>query len=200
MTTLWRVHLVTSGEDPRRFCIQGGIIGVGWAVDHDGPVDWSTYERLAAAAYDADGRGWRSAVSALRERMEDGDLCWSRDTSGVYYLGRITSPWRYENDEAHRAADVVNVRTCSWVTVGAADKVPGTVLRNFIRGQTVRRIPDLTTVAASKLLYNRVAGQALYELEHINADLFQLLSPWDLENLWGKMGTHTFSPVMPKNT
>jgi hypothetical protein len=117
--------------------------------------------------------------------MEDDDLCWSRDAAGIYYLGRVTSPWRYENDEAHRAADVVNVRDCSWVTTGAADKVPGTVLRNFIRGQTVRRIPDPTTVEASKLLYNQAAGRALYAIESVNVDLFQLLSPWDLENLVG---------------
>src|SRR5881628_1457716 len=144
MTTLWRVHLVTAGQDPRRFCVNGGIVGVGWPIEHDGSVDWATYETLAAATYDGESSGWRSVVTALRTKMEHDDLCWSRDESGIYYLGRITGPWRYENDDEHRAADVVNVRPCTWVTVGAADKVPGTVLRNFIRGQTVRRIPDST--------------------------------------------------------
>ncbi len=185
MTTVWRVHLATAGQDPRRFCVNRGIVGVGWAIEHAGPVDWATYEALAAATYDRDGPSWRSAVNALRAKMEIDDLCWSRDELGIYYLGRITGPWRYENDDEHRAADVVNVRPCKWVTVGAADKVPGTVLRNFIRGQTVRRIPDPTTIAASKLLYNRAAGEALYRLEPVAADLFQLLSPWDLENLLG---------------
>lgn len=185
MTTLWRVHLATAGEDPRRFCINAGIVGVGWPIEHDGPVDWATYETLAAAKYDQDGPGWRSAVNALRARMANDDLCWSRDESGIYYLGRITGAWRYENDEAHRTADLVNIRNCAWVTIGAADKVPGSVLRNFIRGQTVRRIPDPTTVAASQFLYNRTTGEAVYRLEPMNADLFQLLSPWDLENLLG---------------
>jgi hypothetical protein len=43
MTQLWRMHLITKGVDPRRFCIDGKIVGVGWTIDYDGTVDWPTY-------------------------------------------------------------------------------------------------------------------------------------------------------------
>jgi hypothetical protein len=116
--------------------------------------------------------------------MEINDLCWTRDLDGIYYLGRVSSSWRYENDEPYRRADVVNVRDASWVTIGTADKVPGTFLRRFIRGPTVQCIKDPTTVTVSQLLYNRESGREVYKVSRMeDVDLYQLLSPQDLENL-----------------
>ena len=68
--------------------------------------------------------------------------------------------------------------------IGTADKVPGTVLRRFIGGPTVQPINDPTTVTVSQLLYNRESGREVYKVSKIEgADLYQLLSPRDLENL-----------------
>lgn len=183
MTQLWRVHLAADGANPRRFCIDRGIVGVGWPVEHDGPLNWDGYEPLARKLYQRQGRGWATALNALYHRMQVGDLCWSRDLDGIYYLGRLRSPWRYENTAEHRAADIVNVRDAEWVVVGTADRVPGTVLRHFIRGQTIRQIPDATTLAASMFLFNRAVGRDEYPADSVAADLYQLLSPPDLENL-----------------
>jgi len=184
-TQLWRVHLITQGDDPRRFCIDGKIVGVGWAIDHDGVVDWPTYQNLASARYKPDGKALVTALNAFYHRMKIDDLCWTRDRDGLYYLGRILSEWRYENDQRHRAANVVNVRDADWVSLGTAEKVPGTVLRHLIKGPAVRKIPDNTTLAASQLLYNQLKKKKWYEPILVDPDLYQLLDPWDLENLVG---------------
>lgn len=72
--------------------------------------------------------------------MEIGELCWTRD-HGKYYLGQITSDWRYENTQENRDADVVNVRSCTWHKIGIVDVVPGKVVNSF-RGRTVQKVHD----------------------------------------------------------
>lgn len=183
MTQVWRVHLASDGVDPRQFCVERGIVGVGWPIEHEGPVDWVTYQRLGRDQYQREGRGWATALNAIGVRMQVGDLCWSRDLEGRYYLGRITSDWRYENSAEHREADIVNVRSVIWNRIGAADKVPGSILRHFIRGPAIRNIPDVTTVAATMRIFNETTGTITYSPNLESADLLQLLSPADTENL-----------------
>lgn len=63
-----------------------------------------------------------------------GAFVWTRDPrSGAVHLGRITGPWRRDEDGA--AVDLVNVRDCDWVAqpVDAA-LVPAAVAQTFGRG------------------------------------------------------------------
>jgi len=49
MPTVWRLNIkiaASEGIDPRMFCINNNILGVGWPVEFDGEVDWNTYYKL----------------------------------------------------------------------------------------------------------------------------------------------------------
>ncbi|MDX8411884.1 MAG: hypothetical protein R8K46_08485 [Mariprofundaceae bacterium] len=121
MTTLWRINIKTAAEegvDPREFCINNKkILGVGWPVDAESGVDWDIYYQLGMEQYYSKGnKGWWPAINAIRNNMQNNDLCWTRDWDGVYYLGRILSDWRriesarYQSEPAYKKADVVNIR------------------------------------------------------------------------------------------
>lgn len=116
--------------------------------------------------------------------MEQDDLCWTRDTDGLYYLGRITGPWQYVGHEDNRAADVVNLRPCDWVLVGPVDAVPGKVVNSFGPNRTVQVVDDETVRVFSTYFYNTHSKSGFsYDLPPVSADIFSLLSSEDCEDL-----------------
>lgn len=189
MTAVWRLNIKTAaleGVDPRKFCIEKQILGVGWPVDCNDKVDWDTYYKLGESEYYNQGdNGWWPALNAIKNRMQLGDLCWTRDWDGVYYLGRIAGEWMYSNDQENRAADVVNFRDCIWKKVGEVDAVPGKVVNSFIPARTVQAVDDESVRLYSKFLYNFLSEYPHYALEPISPDLFTLISSEDCEDLVG---------------
>ena len=111
---IWRLTIspaAESGVDPRKFCIERNLLGVGWPVDRNAPLAWDTYYDLGNETYYNQGdKGWWPAVNAIRNRMEVNDLCWTRDRDGNYYIGRIEGHWEYRSTDDYRDADIVNVR------------------------------------------------------------------------------------------
>ena len=189
MTTLWRININPDsrpGIDPRKFCIDEKILGVGWRVDHEGPVDWETYNRLAKTKYQNDN-GWTKALNAIKERMKQDDLCWTRDLHGLYYLGRVVGEWMYCCDEKHSEADVVNYRNCSWEMPGLVDSVPGKVVNSFIPNSTIQAVHDDSALRYSQFLYNKLSNSRVYPSESINGleNIFSLISSEDCEDIVG---------------
>ena len=188
---IWRLTISTDakeGVDPRKFCFEGNILGVGWPVVAASPLDWGSYERLGTQEYyDRGDKGWWPAVNAIRNRMKVGDLCWSRDWDGKYYLGRVVGPWEYRAASEHIDADVVNVRSCHWVSVGTEDAVPGKVLNSFRASRTLQAVHDNTIRFYSMLIYNQAISEAVYDLsdETRLLDWFALISPEDCEDIVG---------------
>ncbi len=184
--TVWRINIKTgaqAGVDPRRFCLSQGCLGAGWAVGDTETLEWEVYRTSAAVEY-KDDNGWWPAVNALRNRMADGHLCWTRDTAGIYYLGRITGPWAYIATPDHRRADVVNIRPCEWIEVGPVDAVPGKVVSSFRPNRTVQAVDDETVRMFSAYYYNGHTSSAFrYELPAVSPDIFSLLSSEDCEDL-----------------
>lgn len=172
--------------DPRKFCFEKNILGVGWPLDEPSwGVKWEHYREKAAQKYkvDLEDRGWWRALNALHSRMNIGDLAWCRDQKGIYQLGRVTSEWRYVDTKKHREADIVNVRDCQWCEVGIEDAVPGKVAYSFSRGGTLWRVPGETISTYSKWLYNACVGEPVYEINTEHNDLFSLLSADACEDL-----------------
>lgn len=187
---IWRLTISPSskeGIDPRRFCIDNNILGVGWGVDtdDDGTLDWDTYVQLGRERYYPKDNGWWPAVNAIGNRMEVNDLCWTRDYDGQYYLGRIDGPWRYTVTPEHRAADIVNVRTCLWKYVGTVGYVPGKVVNSFRAGRTVQAVHSDTVLFYSKLKYSQLSREAINNLDaqHQGLDFFDLIDPDDCEDI-----------------
>ena len=186
---IWRLTIKTDakeGVNPRKFCFERNILGVGWPVDGAGPLDWATYEWLGTEKYYNQGdKGWWPAANAIGKRMQVGDLCWTRDWSGQYYLGRVDGPWEYRSTSEHLDADVVNVRSCRWVSVGTEDVVPGKILNSLRAGRALQAVHDGTVLYYSMLLYNQALGRPVYDLLEENRflDLFSLISPGDCEDI-----------------
>ena len=103
MQNVWRINLKSDadeGIDSRMFCINKGILGVGWQVDCEGDIDWETYYQRATDVYYKKGdKGWWPALNAIKNRMAINDLCWTRNLDGIYYVGRISGEWQYKGDK-----------------------------------------------------------------------------------------------------
>ena len=188
---IWRLTISTDakeGVDPREFCIDRSILGVGWPVAASDPLDWETYERLGTEEYyNREDKGWWPALNAIRNRMREGDLCWTRDWNGQYHLGRVDGPWEYRASSEYTDADVVNVRSCRWVSVGTEDSVPGKVLNSFRARRALQAVHDETVRFYSMLRYNQALGHEVYALSESTPrlDLFALVSPEDCEDIVG---------------
>lgn len=186
--TVWRINLKTSsaeGADPRLFCINRNILGVGWPVPElPSGARWEDYQSKARYLYEEQNndKGWRSALKGLHAEMENEDLVWTRDMDGIYYLGQVVGEWRYVSGREYEKHDIANARDCLWECVGLADTVPGKVANGF-RGRALRRISDLTAAKLSKLIYNERVGEDRYEVDAFQADLFSLLSADECEDL-----------------
>ena len=189
MTTVWRLNIKTGaseGVDPRKFCIDRRILGVGWPIDTEEEVDWEKYYKLGEETYYNEGdKGWWPAINAIRNRMQRNDLCWTRDWDGIYYLGRIVSDWIYRGGPDYREADVVNIRECDWKKAGEIDSVPGKVVNSFIPSRTVQAVDDKSVRLYSQYLFNSLSGEGHYPLRTVAADLLSLVSSEDCEDLIG---------------
>ncbi len=186
MTNVWRLNIKTAakrGVDPRRFCLERNILGLGWKVNQSGIVKWDEYIAEAHEKYKGRGRSFTAAINALKHRMKIGDLCWTRDHDGTYYLGVITSEWRYDNSVENSDADVVNIRSCIWHKVGIVDVVPGKVVNSYISGSTVQRVTGKNIQRYSQYLINKITGEPLYQLCNTKESFLSLLSSGDCEDL-----------------
>lgn len=195
---LWRINIKPSSKDgvnPRRFCLEKNILGVGWAIGESDNMTWEEYEDKALEIYYYEdkinfkkkhgSRSWKSAINIIKYNMKIGDLCWTRDQNGVYYLGRIIGEWEYKGTKEYIDADIVNIRKCVWIKIGLIDEVPGKVINSFAARSTVQKVWDNTAVEYSKLLYNQYTSEEKYELNLSNKSIYSLLSPDDCENVIG---------------
>lgn len=67
--------------------------------------------------------------------VEDGSFVWTRDTQGLYWLGRIDGPYFYDDDKAAAAVDLVHVRPTRWLAEPLLEPgVPAAVVATFRRG------------------------------------------------------------------
>ena len=184
---IWRLHIKTNGVNPKEFCIDRDILGVGWQVSKDAPLDWDTYWRLGKNEHEERGdKGWRKALNAIGRRMAVDDLCWTYDEDYNYYIGRIEGDWKYRSTSDYRKADVVNVRPCRWFRTGGVDSVPGTVLSNFRVRATVQPAVDKTAAFYARWKYNQLSKTDFYDLARIDdPNLFSLISSDDCEDIVG---------------
>jgi hypothetical protein len=64
-----------------------------------------------------------------------GSLVWTRDTDGLFWLGRIDGPWRYDGDDDAARVDLVHIRACEWLSTPLTEaEVPAAVTATFRRG------------------------------------------------------------------
>lgn len=183
---IWRINLKSAsinGVNPRQFCLQNNIVGVGWRVDNQGEVlNWEQYYSSALKRYG--DKSWKKALNALKNRMKIGDLIWTRDKQNNYYLGRIISNWSYNSEPVNIDADILNIRECEWIKIGTVDSVPGKLVNSFIPASTLQRVTGHSIKLYSQAIFNEHKGEQVYHIkELVSNDIFSLLSSDDCEDL-----------------
>ncbi|WP_249019134.1 hypothetical protein [Conexibacter sp. S30A1] len=130
-------------DEAKEYCRKAGLVGVGWGFSR-----LRDNARLATVISACNGRkGWSQGAATIRrlaEDVEDGDLMWTRDGLGRYWLAQINGPWRYDKSPLSVKYDLYNVRPACWLKTSWRDfEVPGAVVRSFTGpGQSLRRIGD----------------------------------------------------------
>lgn len=187
---IWRLHIKPDAEesvDPFKFCMDQNILGVGWPVEANGPLQWDGYHKAGCEKYGQNNRKrWDQAVCTVHNKMKTDDICWTRDGNGNYYIGRIDGDWEYRSSDNYRRADIVNVRSCKWRRVGGTDSVLGQILNSFIPPSTVQVVKGETIGLYSQIEYNQLSGEAVYDVTRDGErDLFRLIWPEDCEDIVG---------------
>ncbi len=176
--SVFRIHIRPSGGvgDPRisfEYCLQHGVLGMGWGLPEAEPaLNWDEYYEAAVAHY---GRADLANVRYLHDDVQTDDLIWTRDTAGIYYLARVVDTWRYVANDQAVEADIVNVVSCQIHRL-QVDEVPGKVVACFRPPRTIQAIRDNTIAAYSRLLWNLYADIQHYPPEEQPiGDIFALL-------------------------
>lgn len=184
---VYRIHIRPSGgaNDPElsfQYCLDHGVLGMGWAVDQAGIAQLAWDDYIAAAEQEYEYRELQN-VRYMHREVQENDLIWTRDTMGRYYLGRVVGPWEYLATPEALQADIVNICHCELEAV-PADAVPGKVVASFRPPRTIQAIrnpPWMTTY--SQLLWNRIPGAQQYAVNHQGiADIYALLDDLETEN------------------
>lgn len=184
--TLWRMNIKTDsqpGVDPHEFCIEKRITGIGWGFDQKFTKADEYWQAANAVSEGKLGKSWTSAANAIIHRMNDGDLVWSRNGNGTYFLGEIIGPWEHQTGEEFKAADIRNTRGCDWKKVGTMDNVPGAVINAFRPPAAVQVVTDESAAQYSRRLFDQLSGRTPQSLKTDDLDIISLISDEDLEDV-----------------
>jgi len=193
-----RLHIRPTGgkADPVfsfAYCLREGVLGVGWQVEAPAgtPLTWELYEKLAIEEHGSAKEISRARY--LHDRVGVGDLIWTRDMDGKYYLARVTASktegdscpvWEYFDTADGRDADIVNVVRCRLIPVPLADDVPGKIVACFRPTRAIQPITDKTAVLYSELLWNQLVGAEEFKLPSERVcDLFSLIDAETTEDV-----------------
>ena len=125
----------------------------------------STIDRAKALGLCGFG-GATSADDRLARRIarfaevDDGSFVWTRDTDGLYWLGRIDGQYFYDADDAAVAVDLVHVRPTRWLPEPLTEpEVPAAVVATFGRGgRNFQRTHDPHVGPQTRQLWDARAG------------------------------------------
>jgi hypothetical protein len=89
--------------------------------------------------------------------VADGSFVWTRDSDGLFWLGRLTGPYVYDADGED--VDLVHVRPCAWITAPVFEsRCPAAVLATFARGgRNFQQIHDAHVGEESARLWDRTS-------------------------------------------
>jgi hypothetical protein len=198
-TQIWRINLkpaAQKGADPVAFCLEKGIIGFGWSVHPEEPMELSSYLQIARKKFG--NKGWVTATNNMR-RMRIGDLCWTRNKKGIYYLGRITGDWCYASGSEYEQNNVVNIRSCEWIKAGTDSVVPGVVKANFRVPNTLSSVRDDARIYSEFLFNSAFNGDPHYVPTGKIDSFFDLLDDADCEDLIGIYMQHLGYVLIPSS-
>jgi hypothetical protein len=161
--------------------VREGILGVGWrTASNRNTKNWDEYYKEASQAHEN-----LQVCKYIRKWVSPGDLVWTRDASGRYYLARVTSGWEYWTTEESRRLDIdiANIFRCELRGVDI-DEVPGKIVACFRAARTIQEIADDKAQEYSRYLWNALSGQEIYVIDKTKySDIFMMLDDEETEDL-----------------
>lgn len=139
------------------------MLGIGWAIgqQQDENQTWDDYYTEAEKEY---GYEQLARVRYFYKNVHEGDLIWTRDPKGQYYLAKVLSSWQHLETVESLAADIVNFVKCEILQVKSADEVPGKVTACFRPARAIQRINDPTIELYSRQLWNELSNRKDYNI------------------------------------
>jgi hypothetical protein len=139
---LFRIHIRPSGGSASMlvtfaYCLTNGLLGVGWRTNSGrNTTDWDQYYNEASTLHDN-----LNVCMYIRKWVSKGDLMWTRDPRGQYYLARVTSGWEYwiSKEAIQLDIDIANIIRCEFQKV-EIDKVAGKVKACFRARRTIQKL------------------------------------------------------------
>lgn len=147
-----------NGKNSFEFCYQEKIVGFGWSVEGS-PKSIEEYRKfLDEQKLYAGDTGLTKAINAF-EKVNKGDIIWTVDKRGLYYICRIDGEYQYSNEPKHKEADIVNYMHCSiFHKIDSPDLVPDYIIRALgVRG-TIQSAKNDKAVELSELLIKYIDG------------------------------------------
>ena len=167
-----------------QYCLDNGLLGVGWRLYPPSKLrrtkNWDEYYRKACRIYD-DLR----ICEYIYRWIQKGDLVWTRDPDGQYYLARVKSGWEYWTTRKgiDDDIDIANIFRCDFQRANL-DEVPGKIVSCFRPSRTIQGISDGRAVGYSQHLWNTLSNSQDYDVEQSEySDIFIMLDDEETEDL-----------------
>ena len=183
---VFRIHIRPSGgsaDMPTTFdyCLKNGILGVGWRTNSNkNTKNWDEYFEEASHIH-----GNLQICKYINKWVSEGDLVWTRDAAGKYYLARATSGWEYwTSKEANDLdIDVANIFRVVFKSVDI-DAVPGKIVACFRATRSIQEVADKKAREYSKHLWNMLSNEQVYQIDKSGfSDIFMMLDDEETEDL-----------------
>lgn len=163
------------------YCLKNGILGVGWRTNSNkNTKDWDEYFNEASQIHDN-----LQICKYINKWVSEGDLVWTRDAVGQYYLARVSSGWEYwtSQDANDLDIDVANIFRVVFKSV-EIDAVPGKIVACFRATRSIQEVADKKAREYSKHLWNTLSNEKVYQVDKSEfSDIFMMLDDEETEDL-----------------
>jgi hypothetical protein len=183
---LFRIHIRPQGGSADHFttfdyCIRNGILGVGWRTKSNrNTKNWDKYFKEASKIHKD-----LNVCNYIKKWVHKGDLVWTRDPEGNYYIAQVISGWEYWTTKEARKLDIdiANVFRCNIKKV-SIDDVPGKVVACFRATRTIQEIADDKAWEYSRYLWNVLSKKNVYSINNaVYSDIFMMLDDEETEDI-----------------
>jgi hypothetical protein len=183
---VFRIHIRPKGSEADMhttfdYCLRNGVLGVGWRTDSKrNTKNWDEYNGEASRKYDD-----LNICKYIKKWVSEGDLVWTRNADGVYYLSRVTSGWEYWTSQEAKDLniDIANIFRVVLKPVDI-DAVPGKIVACFRGSRTIQQIADKKAIEYSKHLWNVLSKEQVYQVDKSGfPDIFMMLDDEETEDL-----------------
>lgn len=183
---LYRIHIRPQGGTASvntifKYCLDNGILGVGWRVKNlENTTDWNLYYEKAKAHYNN-----LNQCKYIKKYIKKDDLVWTRDRQGNYYLAKVNSGWEYftTNESNQNDIDIANIFKVDFVKI-PIDMVSGKVIACFRASRTMQEIAGSENLEYAKYLWNKFSKNQYYDVNFSEfTNIFTMLDDKETEDI-----------------